>query len=280
RVQAIHLPALDTQETLDQIGCAPELQSQIYAFTQGHPLANEMVYDVLQQHLLGALHPRQVLAEQRTRIAERIISAIYSRVLGGVSSELAQIFGVIALFREFDIHTLRTVLPTFEPAFVHRSDSALLLSLKQLLDTRLVTWSDERRAYQIDPTIRQIFSYALRWSHTERYLDIRDAAITYYRQLIQDVPGNRNVYIVEYYYQALYKGDREIYNQDAFKEAIQHYYFSPDQRYRADQALGQLRERFLDDPELAGLLAERKLAPRHFLAVLDVFLEQPLAANV
>jgi hypothetical protein len=278
RVKAWELPALDPEDTLAQVGCDLDVRDLVYAFTQGHPLANEMVYDVLRDELAFARHMRNVIEKQRVQIAQRIVKAIYSRVLGGVSAELAQIFGVIVLFREFDTHTLRTVLPMFEETFANRSDSALLLSLKQLLDTRLVTWSDERRAYQIDPTIRRIFSYALRWSEPDRYMAIRDAAIRYYQQLIHEVPGNRNVYVVEYYYQALYKDDRELYNQKSLKQNIQTYYFSPDHSYRDDKALEQLRDRFEHDEEVMALLKERGLEPTLFTAVLSELLAMPLVS--
>ncbi len=279
RVKAEQLTALDLPSTTAQIHQDAEVGQAIYAITFGHPLANEEIYRVVARPGASAHELRQLVEQRRAELAALVVRKIYGRVQGGVSDELNQIFHVIALFREFDIHTLRTVLPQFYPAFKNRSDSALLLSIKQLLDTRLLEWSDDSRAYQLDRTMRKIFTRALSLGDPEHYARICDAAMRYYQQLIREVPGNRNVYVVEYFYHSLYKAEPVLYNEKTtesrLRQIIRTYYYSPDGRYRDDAELYRLRERFLQDTELPLLLGSRDLEKDLFVCLIDEALEAP-----
>ncbi|NNJ10321.1 ATP-binding protein [Chloroflexales bacterium ZM16-3] len=280
RVKAEPLTAFDIAATSAQISQNGDVGKEIYAITFGHPLANEAIYREVVQPGGSAPELLQIVEQRRADLAAMVVRKIYNRVEGGVSEELSQIFPVIALFREFDIHTLRTVLPQFYPGFKNRSDSALLLSIKQLLDTRLLEWSDHSRAYQLDQTMRKIFTRALSLDDPEHYARICDAAMSYYEQLIREVPGNRNMYIVEFFYHSLYKGEPTLYNEktieDRLRQIIRTYYYSPDGRYRDDAELHQLRARFLQDTELTMLLSSRNLEKNLFIRLIDEALEAPL----
>jgi len=280
RVQAEQLQSLDIAGTARQLGQPLDVGEAAYAITFGHPLANETIFEEMERSGASGRELRQMLKSRRAELADQIVQVLYKRVVGGVSPELEQIFHVISLFREFDIHTLRTVLPEFYESFKNRSDSALLLSIKQLLDTRLVRWSDESRAYQLDQTMRRIFTRALALHDPEHYERICDTATRYYEQLIREVPGNRNVYVVEYFFHSLYKGEPALYNkktiEDHMKRLVRAYYYSPDGRYRDDAELHLLRARFAKDNELQELLRERDLADLLFVRLIDEALEAPL----
>lgn len=284
-VSAKRLAALSVAETTAQLGCGDAVGKMAYALTFGHPLANETLFHtaIAPNRHLPAAGLADLITSRRAELAEQVEQAIYARVLRltEVTTELQQIFHVIALFREFDIHTLRTVLPLFYPAFRNRSESALLMSIKQLLDTRLVRWSDDSRAYQLDQTLRQILAHALSLREPDLYERIRAAAISYYEQLIHDVPGSRTVYVVEYFCHALYKAGSTPYNkktiEDRMQKIVRAYYYSPDGRYRDETELTLLRKRFAQDEELPGILRDHQLSPHLFVQLIDAALEAPLS---
>lgn len=280
RVKTEQLTALDLASTAAQISQDAKVGQAIYTITFGHPLANETIYSEVMRPGMSAHELRHLVEERLPDLAAMVVRTIYGRVQGGVSDELNQIFHVIALFREFDIHTLRTVLPQFYPAFKNRSDSALLLSIKQLLDTRLLEWNDDSRAYQLDQTMRKIFTRALALGNPKHYAQICDAAMSYYQQLIREVPGNRNVYVVEYFYHSLYKGEPTLYNEETIegrlRSMIHAYYYSPDGHYRDDAELSLLRERFAQDTELPLLLNSHNLKTNLFIRLIDELRKHPL----
>jgi hypothetical protein len=261
RVKARSLEAFSPEFTRQQLDDNSALSKVVFEMTFGHPFANEVVFEMANSHDA----PLEWLEQHRGEVAQRIVDDIQERVLADVTEELKRIFRVIALFREFDVNTLRAVLPQFYEEFRNRSQSALLISIKQLLETRLVSWSDEKRAYQIDPTVRRIFARALEWSNPKQYEALRDAAIAYYETLIRDIPGSRNVYLIEYYYHHLYKADPDKYNQShiqlSFQQFLQKYYVSPDGRFLDEQSLHALRQVLEKDQELQETLRQRGLRP-------------------
>lgn len=256
KVRAHALDALSAEHTQAQLD-DQALGRAAYTLTFGHPFANEIVFELARQHAA----PVRWLGEHQREVAQEIVTRLQKRVLAGMSDELKLIFSVIALFREFDVNTLRLVLPQFHAEFKNRSQSALLISIKQLLDTRLVSWSDEKRAYQLDPTVRKIFARALELNDPQRYARIRDAAIGYYKQLISDVPGSRNTYLVEYYYHTLAGDTPETRAtlEQSLAGFFHRYYVSPDKKHLDDQAITTLRETFGSDQELQHTLAQHQL---------------------
>jgi hypothetical protein len=270
RVKAKALGALDVELTRQQLNDNPALGQAVFEITFGHPFANEVVFGLV----FPQDSPLDWLKENRISVAEQVVAALQKRILSEMTAELKQIFGVIALFREFDVNTLRVVLPKFYPEFEHRSQSALIISIKQLLDTRLVSWSDEQRAYQIDTTVRRIFAHALELSDPERYAAIRAAAVDYYAQLIRDIPGSRNVYFVEFCYHSLYKADWQMYNQEQIQEIFEQffrYYISPDGRFLDQQSITGLRELLSKDQELLEALQRHNLPATALVETLDDF---------
>jgi hypothetical protein len=271
---------LDLDATQQQVSdAAPAgLEKAVFAITFGHPFANEVVY----QQLKPEAEAEAWLEAHRVELAQSVIESLYKRLLVDVNEELKSIFRIMSLFREFNVYTLREVLPNFNKEFRNRSQSSLLLSIKHLSETRLVSWNDELRAYQINPTIRRIFTQAVKWSEPDLYEAIRAAAISYYARLIQEVPVNRNIYLVEYFYQRLYKPDSELYNEHAIRSTIEKfvrdYYRSPDGTYVDTVALGELKTLFQCDQELQQALATHHIPPTLIADTLQE-LEQTLTTD-
>jgi hypothetical protein len=259
-LQALNMSATQKQT---QTEADAELGRLIFRISADHPYASEIVFRELKA---GA--PRNVwLKDHASAVAELVVNKLHGRVRGTISPELQVILEVIALFREFDVNTLRNVVAQFVPELQNRSQSSLLLSIKQLLETQFVTWNDAIRAYQLDPTIRKIFAHAVELKDIERFLEIHAAAAKYYEGLIRDVPGNRNVYLVEFYYHSLYKRQDDLYNAEevsrTFQTFLAKYYTNRDGSLVNPALLESLREQ-LEDEELQSVFAAHNL-PRTLL---------------
>jgi hypothetical protein len=272
RVQPYELAPLAADASKDQIGCAADLEHMIFEITAGLPLANEIVHAYL------ADQPTSVewLLEHREQLARMITAETQRRVVNGMPEEIKPIFNILSLFREFDVHTLQTILPQFLSDFKSRSQSNLLQAVKQMVATRLVNWNDTLRAYQIDPTIRKIFARAQEWGDPQLYQAIRAAALKYYSELLGEVPSNRHVYLLELLYHRLYKAPAGSYNNDElqaeFKELLRDYYTSRNSDYADTYALGQLQQLLQQDQELEQALERHQIPPTLLANVLDTFI--------
>lgn len=294
RVVAEQLQPLKPEDTAKQIGTDNKRGNEIFAYTFGHPLMNDAIY----KEWKARGFPDIDLAMIKQLIADAdLIEVMYDRIMDGVPDEVKQLLEILTIFREFDLHTIRNVVPEFAPSFAQRSDSALLLSIKQLLDTKLVYWHDGNRSYEIDPTMRQIFARALAQHQPNHYHRVRAAARTYYADLVNTLKSNRNLYVIEYFYQQLciYKDQISSYNEpiveankinqpsnietelsESLKSIVLHYYYSPDGTYQDRESLAALRSRFATDEEIGVLLQQLKLPDDLLTTTLTHLREPPL----
>lgn len=265
RVDLYQLEPLDTEATSDQLDVSAELASAVYQITYGHPLANEIV-----RALLDAVHaPAAYLASQGSAIAAQVVGGLLARAKVEPDSELRSILQAAALLREFDVNTLRVVLPSAFPVFTNRSQSALMLAIRQLAETRMIRWDDRRRAYQLDSTLRAIFTHELRLNHPGWYTELRHATIEFYTSLIAEVPSRREEYLLEWLYQTMQKPDWDERDaspvQNQFREYIKRYYSPPRREAGAGPAVARLRTLLAQDQELHVALGMRGFSPESFL---------------
>lgn len=261
RVEPCPLEPLDTSATREQLDVSPEVATAVYQITFGHPLANETVRTLLE----ATDAPARYLDTYQHTIAAKVVDTLLQRARVERASELQSILQTAALLREFDVNTLRVILPSAFPVFRNRSQSALMLAIRQLAETRMIRWDDQRRAYQLDATLRAIFTRELQLNHPDWYTALRNAAINFYAGLIEEVPSRRHEYMIELLYQTLHKPDWNTYDaseiQATFAAHVKRYYGAAG----ADPALTRLRSLLSDDQELRTALRERDLSPTLFL---------------
>lgn len=213
RVSPYLLQPLDTIATAEQVHVNETIAQQIYHLTFGHPSANETV----RREIGDAGGNTAIIAVNQPAILETIVEEIIQRAnkilqrnkdtspyaFVEITTELRSILSVAALLRDFDVNTLRVMLQRIFPTFANRSQSALMLSIRQLAETRLIRWVEASRSYQIDPTLRHIFAREVEINHPDWYTTIREAAAEFYRKLADDIPSRSDEYLIEYLYQSL-----------------------------------------------------------------------------
>jgi hypothetical protein len=203
-VMSWNVQPLDEQATHIQIGEAEPIGADVHAITFGHPFASETLLSRLKE--MDIEHPTQAdVAKNRAALASYVVDALFDRLMADVSDEVRRVLDIVALFREFDVHVLRHILPRFLSQFAHRSQSSLHGSIRQLIETRLVHWNSEKRAYEIDMTIRHILAHSLLLNRPTYYRDIHAEAEAYYQNLLAQTRDVEpwGAYLAEYLFHLL-----------------------------------------------------------------------------
>lgn len=286
RVRAQPIGPLSLDATREQAGGA-KLGDMLYQITFGHALSNRVALEYLQARRSASLdelewvaqHQPELIGEVAHRLREH---AVQSMLVSGVSLpdqwetwELWQILEAIAILREFDVNSMRVALEHYDERFVGRSQSTLLIAIRELLTTRLVEWNGALRAYQVAPAIRQIFARALALRQPERYAAMRRAALVYYEEQIRTVPGNRNLYLIEYAFQRLSLPNappEDVFQLEAdLLRMLGAYYANASRTYLDQESLGALALALKADTELQQALTARGAPADLLIAAVERF---------
>ncbi|NJL54520.1 hypothetical protein HC928_04485, partial [bacterium] len=181
KVEPVELKPLDNEATLQQVfppkprnDDESERAKHIYDITFGHPLSTEYLVEKRK-----ATEQNEVDSESRKAVVTHLLER------ANVPEDIRRVVETIALFRDFDIHTLRDVLPTCIPdRYKDRSQADFYNLLKQLLETHLIAWDNDRHAYVMDETIRKIIEFGLRVYDVDYYAKVNTAACSYYGNLV------------------------------------------------------------------------------------------------
>lgn len=167
-----------------------------------------------------------------------------------------KILEAMSLLREFDVHSMRSMLKHYDATSFDNPSQALLLAyLRDLIETRLVIWVSEIRAYQVVTPIRQIFARKLELCDFQHYRAVREAAVLFYRDQIKTVMSYRHRYIIEYLFQTVSLPDstpaeHRAELKDQFKLFLKQYYTDSEERDQLQSALEK-------DHEVQALLATK-----------------------
>jgi hypothetical protein len=270
RVGNWELSPLALEDTRQQIGERnASLSNLVFSITAGHPWANSLVM----QHLPAEQSASAWLEQNQAVVAVRVRDELQERIIQGKPNreEFQQVFNILSIFREFDVNTLRVILSQFLDAFKHSSPAALRVYTRHLQETQVVEWNNERRAWQIDKTLRYIFAQAVRLGNPQRFLAIKQAAIKYYELQVSENHNSRNIYLIEYYYHLLScKTPQENTREEIrnlLEEPLYNHYVNLDNAYIALDKLRELGNMIAKDTELHDVLDEQQL-PQKFLETI------------
>ena len=198
----LHPPKEREELVKQQAPSWSRLADNIVKLTFGYPWGNQAVVEALEQ--LGK--PQAIktadFEQYRPDLLQRLVAEVVENgLLTDVAPELRLAFHVIAPLRQFDVTTLRAVLPEFAPdQFEGRGGNYFLLMLNRLVDTALVEWSAERKAYVLDDTLRRILALDLETRDADLSLRIHQRAADLFDRWLEEVPESRSTYLVEWLY--------------------------------------------------------------------------------
>lgn len=179
-----------------------KVADKIVQLTFGLPTANETVVEALNQIDKRRPIDTSTFDQLRPELMERLITDLVERRLWqDVEQELWPVFHLVAPLRQFDVTTLRNILPQFDPErFSGRGGNYYLLMLNKLIDTALIEWSTQRKAYVLDDTLRHILALDMEIRQPELAEKIHQRAAELYERWLAEVPESRSSYLIEWLY--------------------------------------------------------------------------------
>lgn len=259
RVDTFRLEPLSLEATQEQIGDR-DLGGVVYALTSGHPLANQEAHvylasapeenrkSWLEQHRSDLM--KALLERLRQHISDSMLRLESQQPQARLDEKNWSVLQVLSVLREFDVRSMREILKAHDSdRYQNLSEFDSLITIRELLRTRLVEWNADLHAYQIAPEIRRIFAQALALNQPEAYAKLRDIAAKYYRNQIEAAPGNRHVYrhvyVVEYLFQRLSHPATTQQDVSAVLEELRSFL----KRHYSDHEDLKALEQFLSDSE-------------------------------
>lgn len=239
---------------------------KIIQITFNYPPANEAVVAELER---VPITDQETFDRRRPALIQRLMAGVVEeKLLAGVDQDIRQVWRIAALLRQFDVTTLRRVLPEFEPEFAGRGGNYYLPMFNRMVDTALVEWSAERKAYVLDHTLRQFLALDLETRDPDLARRVHEYAANLYRRWLEDAPESRSARLVEWLYhqaQALRLAGREPPEIAAgLRRALQpvmdrFYHPITVEEDRLLDGARQLIEELKRDPDLPGLLGKENL---------------------
>jgi hypothetical protein len=171
---------------------------KVVQITFNYPPANEAIVTELER---AQIVDQETFNQYRPALIQRLMAGVIEEnLLTGVDTDLRLAWRIAAPLRQFDVTTLRRVLPEFEPEFEGRGGNYYLLMLNRMVDTSLVEWSAVRKAYVLDNTLRQFLDLDLETRDPDLARRIHERATELYHHWLEEVPENRSAYLVEWLY--------------------------------------------------------------------------------
>ncbi len=179
-----------------------KVADNIIQLTFGLPTANETVVEALDEIAEPQIVDAGTFDQYRPQLMQRLITdLVENRLWRNVDQKLWPVFRLVAPLRQFDVTTLRNVLPKLEPEqFAGLSGNQYLLMLNQLIDTSLVEWSTERKAYILDDTLRHILALDMETRALPQAIEIHRIAAALYDEWLAEAAESRSSYLVEWLY--------------------------------------------------------------------------------
>jgi len=177
----------DSAKHMESMGRS-ECADEIYEITNGHPMSNSVVKDLLDQIEIAI--NRRIKCEDFGDYECRLVKAleeevVQNQIMQAVDLELYPIFRVLSIPRRLNIAILAKVLGADMPSLSWDLDESHTL-LERLRSTGLVQWSEGMGDYTLDSTTRLVLSLDMRFSNPDKYLEITKALVNHYEQEFEE----------------------------------------------------------------------------------------------
>lgn len=175
-----------------------ELIEPIFELTAGHPLANDVVFDIIEK--LGIRGKGDFEAHREEIINGLIERAVDGWMLKDVADKerYKEILTPLCVPRQFNVLMMRQLIDEFAPRHSLVSLLYYLDLVRELIrETRLVEATPENR-YAIDRTIRNILLARWKLHNLQDYNRANELLIEIYKKWLEEVNGlDRNRYLLE-----------------------------------------------------------------------------------
>ncbi len=203
----------DSLSYLDDIGqeIPLDVRELIYMWTQGYPLAmNLMVDAVLTQHL----DPR-VPQDQKTLVAMITDKVINQNLLASILANsdgldyFHKLLSILSIPRSFNLVIMQEMIEQYAPEYALESSLAYITQPKNINKVvDVINWDMRQSGYCIDVSVRNLFLLKLRIENQELYTEMNKYLAEMNKRFALEVPGSDSIrYLREYLYHFAKSGE-------------------------------------------------------------------------
>lgn len=189
---------------LDTIGIPldPGVRNYIYDWTQGYPLAIEVMTDAIVKQ---SLDPR-LEADRQPLMALIFQHVIEERVLAHLKPLIREKYNVTLLLlsipRRFNVVIMQELVERFEPALKRESSTAYInLSQELIRETGILSWNMLKAGFSINTPIRRIYLLKNKIEREEWYLEVHRFLAELNKKLADKLTGTDHIWYIR---EALY----------------------------------------------------------------------------
>lgn len=266
RITRVALTPFDRNATIKQLG-DEAAGTTLYPMTFGHPLTTWYVHEELDANRrVDQPFDQAFVDTRRDEVAELLEQVIEFMLLDAPVSLRPRIMAAATL-RAFHIDSLREILASIErdPDLSNESDVYIQAIIEEFVRSNLVRWSMQKRAYEVDDTVRRLVNRALELKDLDEYVYRHERAYEVYRKRIADTPWSTNadIFIVEAIYHLAEivraQPSRQGQMEERFAALLNHAFAQPPDAQRIDTL-----DHLLDGDETI-----QELAPKSLLHLLE-----------
>lgn len=203
RLTKVALTPFDRGATIRQLG-DERAGSTLYPITFGHPLTTWYVHEQLDAGRTVDQPFDQAFIDTRRDDVAQLLDQVIESLLQDAPPSLRPRIAAAATLRAFHIDSLRELLAGVErdPDLSNESDVYIQAIIEEFVRSNLVRWSMQKRAYEVDDTVRRLVNRALELQAIDEYVCRHELGYEVYRKRIADTPWSSNVdvFIVEAIY--------------------------------------------------------------------------------
>jgi hypothetical protein len=193
---------------LDHVGVPldSEVRNYIYDWTQGYPLAIEVMTNAIVQQ---SLDPR-IEADRQPLMALIFRHVIEEKVLSHLKSSIREKYQsallILSIPRRFNVVIMQELIERFEPTLKRESSTAYInMSQEIIRETGILSWNMFKAGFSIDTPIRHIYLLKHKIEREERYLEIHRFLAELNKKLADTISGTDHIwYIREYLYHSAF----------------------------------------------------------------------------
>lgn len=194
---------------------APDVRELIYQWTQGYPLAMDLLVDAT---LTQQLDPR-VPQDQQTLVAMLTDQIINQNLLTPIRSDPAQLdrfhklLSTLSLPRSFNLVVMQRLIEQYASEYALKSSLAYITQpneINKIID--IISWDMRQSGYCIDSSVRNLFLLKLRIENPPLYTAMNKYLMEMNKRFALEVPGSDSIrYLREYLYHFAKSGATSIH---------------------------------------------------------------------
>ena len=185
-------------------GIAPDIRELIYDWTQGYPLAMDIMIEAMLENQMDLYAPK----DQKKLIKIITDKVINQTLLVSLQSNptrllsFQKLLSVLSFPRSFNLFIMKNLITEYVPEYALKSSIAYITLPEEINRVvNVVSWDANRSGYYIDTSVRHLFLLKTRIENPEFYIAVNKFLMKMDKEFVISVPEPDNIhYLCEYLY--------------------------------------------------------------------------------